>query len=65
MHKTESVKENETHKVLKDFEIQTDHQILGRQSDLVIINKKKGMYRMVDFADPADNRIKLKKVFKK
>ena len=33
--------ENETHKILWDFEIQTDHQILARRSDLVIVNKKK------------------------
>ena len=28
------------HKLLRDFEIQTDHLILARQPDLVIINKK-------------------------
>ena len=27
MHKTESILQNETHKILWDFEIQTDHQI--------------------------------------
>ena len=40
MHNPESVQENEMHK-LKDFEIQTDHRILARRSDLVIVNKKK------------------------
>ena len=30
MHNTESVQENEMHKVLWDFEIQKDHLILGR-----------------------------------
>ena len=37
MHKSESVQENKTHKILWDFEIQRDH----RRSDIVIIDKKK------------------------
>ena len=41
MHNPESVLENETHKFLWDFEIQTDHQISGRRPDLIMINKKK------------------------
>ena len=41
VHNTESVLENETPKILKDFEIQTDHLISARQPDLVIVNKKK------------------------
>ena len=40
MHNSESVLENETYKVLWDFEIQTDHQILTRRPDQVKINKK-------------------------
>ena len=36
MHKSESIWENEVHKILWDFEIQTDHLIP------VIINKKTG-----------------------
>ena len=41
MHKPESVLENEMHKILWDFEIQTEHLIPARRPDLVIINKKK------------------------
>ena len=41
IHKPESVLENETHKILSDFEIQTDHSILARRLDLVLIKKKK------------------------
>ena len=41
MHKPESIQENETHKILRDFEIETDHRILARRPDLVLINKKK------------------------
>ena len=37
---TESVLENETHKLLWDFDVQMDHLILTRRLDLIIINKK-------------------------
>ncbi len=60
MHNPESVLENEMHKFLWDFEIQTDHLISAKRSDLVIINKRKRTCRIVDFADPPDYRIKLK-----
>ena len=33
--------ENDTHKLLWNFDIQTDHLISGRRPDLIIINKKK------------------------
>ena len=33
--------ENDTHKLLWDFDIQTDHVISARRPDLIIINKKK------------------------
>ena len=41
MHKSESIQENETRKILWDVETQTHHLILARRSDLVIIQKKK------------------------
>ena len=41
MHNPESVLENETHKLLCDFEIQTSQLISFRRPDLIIINKKK------------------------
>ena len=41
MHNPEFVQENETHKFLWDFEIQTDHLISARRPDLVIVNIKK------------------------
>ena len=40
MHKSESVLKNETHNILWDFEIKTDHLIPARRPDLVLINKK-------------------------
>ena len=47
-------------KLLWDFEIQTYHQISARRPDLIKINKKKRTCSIVDFAVPADHRIKLK-----
>ena len=41
IHKPESVLENEIHKILWDFEIQTDHLIQARKPDLMLINEKK------------------------
>ena len=41
MHKPAPVLENETHKLLWDFNIQTDPLIPARRPDLIIINKKK------------------------
>ena len=40
MHKTEFVLDNERHKIVGDFEKQTDYLILARKPH-VIINKKK------------------------
>ena len=53
------------HKLLWDFNIQTDHVILARRPDLIIINKKKRTCKIVNFAVPADHRIKLKECEKK
>ena len=49
---TESAMENETDKILCDFEIQTDCLNSARRPDLVIVNKKrkkKRMNRIMDF----------------
>ena len=37
MHNWESTQENEMHKILRDFEIQTDHLISARRPDLMIL----------------------------
>ena len=62
MHNSETVLENETQKVLWDFEIQTDHLISTTRTNLVIVNKKKKQrtFGMVDFAAQTDHRINLK-----
>ena len=65
MHNPEYILENETQKLLWDFEIQTDHFILAKSSDSLIINKKERTCIFVDFAGPADHRIKLKECKKR
>ena len=65
MHNPAPVLENDTHKLLWDFDIQTDHLILARRPDLIIINKKKKICKIVDFAVPADHGIKLKECEKR
>ena len=41
MHNPESVREIETHKILWDFEIQTERLISAGRPDLVTVNNKK------------------------
>ena len=67
MHNPAPVLENDTHKLLWDFNIQTDHLLPVRRPDLTIINqkKKKRICKIVDFAVPADHRINLKESEKK
>ena len=75
MHKPESVLENETDRILWDFEIQTDHLIPLKRPELVVANQKKKKKkksqkkkkkdikrtcRIVNFAVSADYRMKIK-----
>ena len=65
MHNPVPVLENDSHKLLWDFNIQTDHLIPARRPDLIIINKRKRICKIVDFAVPADHRINPKESEKK
>ena len=65
MYNLVSVLENETYKLLWDFNIQTDHLISARRPDLMIINQKKRTCKIVDFAVPANHGVKLKENEKK
>ena len=65
MHNPAPVLENDTHKLLWGFIIQTDHLIPARRPDLIIINKRKRICKIVDFAVPADHGINLKECEKK
>ena len=68
MHNPAPILENNTHKLLWDYDIHTDHLISVRRPDFIIINynnKKKRTCKIVVFAVPADHRIKLKECEKK
>ena len=60
MHNPAPVLENDTHKLLWDFNVQTDHIIPARRPDLILFNKKKRICKFFDFVFPADHRISLK-----
>ena len=60
MHNPAPVLENDSHKLLWDFGIQTDHLNPARRPNLIIINKKKRICKIVDFAVPVDYRRNLK-----
>ena len=65
MHNPESVLNSETYKPLWAFEIKINDLISARQSNLVIVNKKKRTCNIVDLALPADLRLKVKESEKK
>ena len=66
MHNPAPVLENDTHKLLWDFNIQTYHLIPARRPNLIIIKKKKKrICKIVDFAVLAEIRITLKEYEKK
>ena len=66
MHNPAPVLANDSHKLLWDFNIQTDHLIPIRRPVLIIINKKKKrICKIVDFAVSADHWINLKESEKK
>ena len=65
MRNPASVLKKEMHKILRDFEIQTDHLISARRPNLITINKKVGTCRIVDFAVLVNHRVKLKECEKR
>ena len=65
MHNPAPFLENDSHKLLWDYNIQTDHLILARRLDPIIINKRERICKIVDFAVPEDHRINLKESEKK
>ena len=61
MHKLESFLDNETYKVLRDFEIQTNYLISARRPDIVKVRTKVNITcRKVDFPVSAEHRGKIK-----
>ena len=63
MHNPAPVRENDTHKLLWDFNIQTDHLIPAKRSDFIIINKKKREFEKLSIL--LSHRINLKESEKK
>ena len=62
MHNAAPVLENNTHKLLWDFDIRTDHQISPRRPTK---KRKKRNCKIANFAVTADHRINLKECGKK
>ena len=63
MYKSKSVVENETYKILYDFDIQTDLRNLGHKTR-PSVDKPERKCRLVDFAVPVDHRVKIKETEK-
>ena len=59
MHKSESVSENATYKILRDFEIQRNQLIKAKRPDQLLF-KKSRICRPVDLAVSADHRVEMK-----
>ena len=47
MHNSAPFLENNRHKLLWDFDINTDHLISARRPDLIIINKKRELGKLL------------------
>ena len=60
MNKLDFIQENENQKILLELEIQMDHVIPVRKLDLVLINKKKIICLLEDFAVLPDQSVKTK-----
>ena len=60
MHNPAPVLENDLHKFLWDYNIQTNHLIPARRPDLIMIIKKERICKIVDFAVPANHKINRK-----
>ena len=56
--------ENDKHKMLLDFTVQTDHEIYGRRPDVIVEQKDKNLCQMIYFACPYDERVGIKELEK-
>ena len=65
MHNPTCVLENEIHRLLWCFEINTDHSILARRQVLIKIYQKNRTCKIVAIAAPADHSVELKETEKK
>ena len=53
--KNQNLVQKMNHKIIQDFEIQMDHQILARNPDFVLINEKKNNLLLVNFSVSVDH----------
>ena len=65
MYNPGPVLENDTPKLLWDFNVKTDHLISVRRPYFIIINQKKRICKIIDCYVPVDRRINLKECAKK
>ena len=63
-HEPAPVTENEECKIPWDFNVETDHEIEARRSDMIIIDKVKKLCQIVDLAVPYDTKVITKEVEK-
>ena len=65
IHKPAFFLEKDIRKILWDFDIQMDHLITARRTDIIIIKKKNRIHKIVNLAVLADQRKKQKECEKK
>ena len=56
-HQPRAVEENEKVKILWNFSVQTDHAIQHNKPDIIVIDKRTKVARIIDIAIPNDNNI--------
>ena len=44
--------------------VQINHEIYGRKPDLIVVQKDKNLYQIIDFASPYDGRVITKELAK-
>jgi len=59
-HVSESVLENDGFKLLWHFSVQTDHEIVARRPDLVIIDNRDKICQIIDVAIEEEGRVREK-----
>ena len=63
-HQPDTVTENDSCKLLWDFNVQTDHVIQARRPDVILIDKEINECKIIDFSIPYDSRVNAKEMEK-
>ena len=56
-HQPRTIEENNNVKIIWNFSVQTDHTIQHNKPDMIIIDKRENVARIIDIAIPNDNNI--------